>query len=303
MTMFSEKENILKGLVVSTADYDTGKKIIGISSANLTPNEEGIAPLSKENAFVKEIKEQELPNTEITESLTFLSTDDSEPKEEIQETNPLSDINPQGLNEISVDVLKGLDGISEEKEEETTVPIVDANLELPEMEEIVAQEPDKVNEDLFASLPNLENLTQETMPKEEILTSIGEVTDGPIIEEATQEDSLATEGLLTDLPLLSSEEESKEEISEEEQILASEDQKAEPIEEKEEQVKQSLNEAELLVKILEQLEKNNELIQTISNEIGEIKKQIGIKQIDKSTNIVSSMVIPSMESSESTLTL
>ena len=33
-------ENILKGKIQSTVDYNTSKKIIGISTLNLTPNEE-----------------------------------------------------------------------------------------------------------------------------------------------------------------------------------------------------------------------------------------------------------------------
>lgn len=53
--MISEMENIQKGIVVSTVEDSANKRIIGIGTSTVTPDPvTGIAPLSKQNAFVKE---------------------------------------------------------------------------------------------------------------------------------------------------------------------------------------------------------------------------------------------------------
>jgi hypothetical protein len=54
--MVSEIDNIVKGLVVSTSDFDNNKKIIGVNNDNITPDENGICPLGKQGAFIKEEK-------------------------------------------------------------------------------------------------------------------------------------------------------------------------------------------------------------------------------------------------------
>lgn len=286
MTMISEKETILKGLVVTTADYDTSKKIIGISSANLTPNNEGIAPLSKENAFVQETKE-ELPSTEIIESLTFLPS--NEEIKEIPTPDPLADVNPQQLNEINVDILKGLDFKPEEKNEER-VPVVNESLEMPTMEDVIAQEPDQVNDDLFASLPSLDNLTTESVKESVIAEPTDETLEGIHTEEKTFESENP------DYSTSSIEEDKLEELPESlqtEEIIP-------PEENLEEKKSLDLSEKDLLLKILEQLESINQLIQTISNEVSNIKKQRQTETNERSQD----MIIPSIDPQESsTLTL
>lgn len=293
MTMINEKETILKGLVVSTADYDTGKKIIGISSANLTPNESGIVPLSKEGAFSEE-KVETLPNTEVIESLSFLPSD-SEENTEVKENNPLSDINPQALNEMNVDILKGLDISGEENKEETIDeqgPTVNENMEMPVMEEVIAQEPEQINDDLFAALPNLESLEPES-PKEVKEETIVDSNVETSAVQAEETPTISEQPTLTDLPLLAVEQQPKE-ITEEE---------PQPNEEKDEEISQNLNEKELLSKILEQLQRNNEMMQNILNEISEIKKQVQGNEIEKANNLNQSMIIPSMETEQSSLTM
>lgn len=53
--MISEMENIQKGIVVSTVEDSANKRVIGIGSSTVTPDPvTGIAPLSKQNAFIKE---------------------------------------------------------------------------------------------------------------------------------------------------------------------------------------------------------------------------------------------------------
>ena len=49
--MISEVQNILRGSVLSTVQYDTSRKLIGVSTANLVPAANGVAPLSKQGAF------------------------------------------------------------------------------------------------------------------------------------------------------------------------------------------------------------------------------------------------------------
>lgn len=317
MTMICEKETILKGLVMKTADYDTGKKIIGISSANLTPNEAGNVPLSKETAFVKPTLEEVHPNSEIVESLNFVPSEtenqekiqESNPldtKDEIQESNPLlesdplADINPQRLNEIEVDIFKGIETIPEEKVEEK-VPVVSTDLEMPVMEQVIAQEPDSVNEDLFASLPSLENLTQEqTLENVTTPESVVETIEEPLVPV----DVSTPESVLSDLPLLTEEENLPQELPKELPEHLPIQNEAQP-KSTEEKVEQNLNEKELLLRILEQLKKNNEMMQNILNEISEIKSknQTEVSEMTKTNNIRQSMIIPSMEPQETTLTL
>lgn len=53
--MISEIENLQKGIVVSTVEYDTNKRIIGIGTPTITPDQvTGISPLSKQTGFIKE---------------------------------------------------------------------------------------------------------------------------------------------------------------------------------------------------------------------------------------------------------
>lgn len=58
--MTSEIQAILKGMVVKTTEFESNKKIIGISQTNITDTQAGPAPLSKQNGFAPaEVESQE----------------------------------------------------------------------------------------------------------------------------------------------------------------------------------------------------------------------------------------------------
>jgi len=61
--MISEIDNILKGSVVKSQEYDTLRKLIGVANQNLVPNANGDISLAKQRAFIVETKNKEIMET------------------------------------------------------------------------------------------------------------------------------------------------------------------------------------------------------------------------------------------------
>lgn len=153
--MTGEIDKILKGKVEATMDYDMNKKVIGVSLTNLLPNEKGIVPLSKQDAFIQEQQEQsqiveEAMQTTIDTPTTSEGSILPEPKqEEVIMENPLEVENPSVL-----------EGLSVSSENEVVSPVVEGvkdeteykflDIQMPQMpDEVVAKEPETTNENLF----------------------------------------------------------------------------------------------------------------------------------------------------------
>ena len=135
--MISEVEN-LEG---KTLEVKAEMKAFGGSTANITPGPDGIAPLSKQNSFKK---------VEAIESLD-LNTREPEvtPSTPEEETIPISVTDPSALEgfkmpEINIPILNETPVVEEEPQAK--------DIAMPEMpNEILAQEPQGVNEGLFSS--------------------------------------------------------------------------------------------------------------------------------------------------------
>lgn len=169
--MTSEVDNILKGRVEATVEFVSSKKVIGISSAHLTPKEDGVVPLSKQSAFIVNKEKQA---TQI-ETLDFLDA----PKGNVELSNekakgdtipglktpeftdvvvdtPLEVTSPKELSDFNVTASSE---VVEKPEPQTTIEdtIGTIDIQMPQMPDtIVAEEPKEVNEQLF-EIPRNDN--------------------------------------------------------------------------------------------------------------------------------------------------
>ena len=67
--MISEIDNISKGRVEATVEYDSNKKLIGVATSNLLPGVDGLPPLAKQGAFEK-VKEATSTDVSAMDALT-----------------------------------------------------------------------------------------------------------------------------------------------------------------------------------------------------------------------------------------
>lgn len=188
--MISEVDNILKGRVESTVEYEAARKIIGISQANLTPGEDGVVPLAKQNAFVTETKEEEVV---ALETLDFSS--DVKPADETSsiEQSSIPGLKEPEFNDVAVDAplevtspkeLSGLNmtassEVSEKPQASEPVEEVSGtiDIQMPQMpDKIVGLEPTEVDSNLF-ELPKQDNPNYEIPSdgKEEVPATIAPV--------------------------------------------------------------------------------------------------------------------------------
>ncbi len=173
--MTSEIENILNGQVVRKVNAD---KAIGVSTANLMPDEKGEIPLSKQSAF-------EIPTAAETQSAAPVTTEElteevdltqNTPAVPVEETAPIiptpavtptESVVSDTISEAPVSVtepteLGGIDfksaipdiPFAEEPQVKEPVETEVKQVELPEMPEtILAEEPTSVDEGLFVDSP------------------------------------------------------------------------------------------------------------------------------------------------------
>ena len=198
--MTSEVENIKMGLVVTTTDFDNNKKIIGVNDANITPDENGVSPLGKQNAFIKEEKIEQFDavapadaQPAVEETLDFGPKTTVEapaesavpaaaepPKSEgpkfvlpealVSDTvdAPAVDVAPTDTLQTLLNETPATPPLEIRKEEETTEE-KQIELQIPVMdEEVLAGEPTAVNNDLFvdAGASSLEEKPAEAAPVE-----------------------------------------------------------------------------------------------------------------------------------------
>lgn len=205
--MTSEVDNILKGRVEATVEFVNSKRVIGISSAHLTPKEDGVVPLSKQGAFIVNKEEQ----TAQIETLDFSDT----PKESGNPTSeevkvdtipglktpeftdvvvdaPLEVTSPKELSDFNVTASSE---VVEKQEPQTTIEdaIGTIDIQMPQMPDtIVAEEPKEVNEQLFEiprndnPINDIPNDSKEVSTPDTLNESIsGEITnkeESPIAE-------------------------------------------------------------------------------------------------------------------------
>lgn len=209
--MVSEIENLEKGIVVSTIEYDANKRIIGIGTPTITPNPTtGIAPLSKQTAFVPEVKES---LAEVAEKVLGANPNQTVPIQEPTLGQPTTIPTPT-LNDsisteaVNVEIPSDLGNLSTVKE--VAEPIKNSiaeiaksipspeekKVEVPEIavpvaepvatpQEVQATEPTGVNEQLFASAPTpAQAQIQPDIPTETIAPITPSVPVEPITATA-----------------------------------------------------------------------------------------------------------------------
>ena len=215
--MISELEKVQRGLVEATVEFDTQKKVIGVATTNLLPNEKGIVPLSKQGAFQQE-------QVETVDFMGAIENAQQPKQEEVLEQLDLpvltdTTVQPIGLQEpvhndvitgspVSVESPEDLSGFKipqpiEEEAPSVMEPIgpIAVDIQMPQMPQtIVANEPEEFNASIFEeNLPVMESISDAPSPvnpelmvnSEEILSSIPTATptneQPPMFEPAVEE--------------------------------------------------------------------------------------------------------------------
>lgn len=212
--MISEVEKIKQGLVEKTVEFDTQRKVIGVSTTNLLPNENGIVPLSKQGAFepvetidFSDAVNQNAPQEEIIEQLD-LPVLDSTPQagtlpepvhNDVLTGSPVSVENPQDLSGFKIP-----EPVIEE-EPSVMEPVAPAaiDIQMPEMPEtVVANEPETMDANIFET--PLQEETPVLTQSEEILNSIPSTTpvneQPPMFESVTE--TPVMENVNIEIPLI-----------------------------------------------------------------------------------------------------
>ena len=182
--MTSEVENILNGQVVRKINAD---KAIGVNAKNLSPNEKGEIPLSNQSAF--EIESLNIPADKVQENLETFDADMVDKSAETVDLNleqdgivkesPVSVTPPTSLTEFNLDNFNILNNVGKEEIEEEEKPVVQEEskevVAMPPMpDEILAQAPTEVNNNLFA--------TTEDKQTEQTNENTPPTLDKPIID-------------------------------------------------------------------------------------------------------------------------
>ncbi len=189
--MIGEIENIKKGLVVSTVEFDTSKKIIGVSTTNLIPGPTGVAPLEKQGAFqtpqvaetidfVQAINNTQVPVEEPTGqvelSVLDAPADNSGLKvpvaSDVIVDNPVQVENPSNLTGFD---MPNIEAVQEEVKEEVPTEPVAIDIQMPEMPSVVvADEPTGLNESLFeGATPQTEtSILEEPTNTQEVVPAV-----------------------------------------------------------------------------------------------------------------------------------
>ncbi|NLC48111.1 MAG: hypothetical protein GX758_01955 [Tenericutes bacterium] len=216
--MISEVEQILKGKVVTTVDYENNKKIIGIGQATLTPTADSPAPLSKQGAFEVVVSNQDTLAS-AAEKVLGIDTNNAvpiiDPAVLEQQTTNRDFIIPEPQtteNVISVaPVFLDNEGANLENEEvkveaeealdTPVIPPFDTTFnpnELPPVstESVVGAEPLGVNDALFQQ-PTLEEVTADVTnnendikPLNTELPNVGHIEEPQVLENVDLVDSI-----------------------------------------------------------------------------------------------------------------
>lgn len=136
MQLIDNTDKILSGSISKTGDFEMYKKVIGVSSSNLTPNMQGIVPLANTSSLEKEKIEPEI-SEQVMESLD-LGQDEVEEKRDIPSidlgslTMESKDNKPdlQGAVPVSVSDTSALESIDLPK-----IPSLDSPIESQNVDE------------------------------------------------------------------------------------------------------------------------------------------------------------------------
>lgn len=165
--MTGEVQNILKGSVVTTVEYDTGRRLIGVSTSNLIPSANGVAPLSKQGAFQVPEKAETMETVDFVQAISNVQGQDDIIAETVD--LPMLDQQPAPLKEpvhsdvitenpVQVENTASMGSfdlpsiempIQPEQPVEEVTPVA-MDIQMPQMTEaIVADEPTGTNDQIF----------------------------------------------------------------------------------------------------------------------------------------------------------
>lgn len=189
--MTSEIDNILRGVVTKSINFDEDKRVIGLGTQTITPTQNGPAPLSKQNAFIVEQTLNESIGTETLDNdvsaVPILPQKEEASVEEMPvNTADLSSLGSihsdvpaeEKLEEHVEDISSGLapifDTFESDKKQEAPVGI-----ELPKIDEVpLAQEPTSdINMNLFNPISKLDSKPAEAAPINQMSVEPAPVSD------------------------------------------------------------------------------------------------------------------------------
>lgn len=195
--MTGEVQNILKGSVVTTVEYDTGRRLIGVSTSNLIPSANGVAPLSKQGAFQVPEKADTMETVDFVQAISNVQGQDDIIAETVD--LPMLDQQPAPLKEpvhsdvitenpVQVENTASMGSfdlpsiempIQPEQPVEEVTPVA-MDIQMPQMTEaIVADEPTGTNDQIFegSEQPAPTSILESTPVAE-----VAPITETPVAE-------------------------------------------------------------------------------------------------------------------------
>ncbi len=195
--MTGEVQNILKGSVVTTVEYDTGRRLIGVSTSNLIPGANGVAPLSKQGAFQVPEKADTMETVDFVQAISNVQGQDDIIAETVD--LPMLDQQPAPLKEpvhsdvitenpVQVENTASMGSfdlpsiempIQPEQPVEEVTPVA-MDIQMPQMTEaIVADEPTGTNDQIFegSEQPAPTSILESTPVAE-----VAPITETPVAE-------------------------------------------------------------------------------------------------------------------------
>lgn len=153
--MTGEIQNILKGSVRTTVEYDTSKRLIGVATSNLIPGPTGEAPLGKQGAFQK-VEAEITAQPPMQDSIPApAEVQNQVPQTELKEPssssviteNPVQVQDPSAMTSFEMPEIKLPSSLQPQAQPSAPQAV---EIEMPKMtDEVVANEPVGTDENLF----------------------------------------------------------------------------------------------------------------------------------------------------------
>lgn len=223
--MTGEVQNILKGSVVTTVEYDTGRRLIGVSTSNLIPGANGVAPLSKQGAFQVPEKADTLETVDFVQAISNVQGQDDTIAETVdlpmldQQPAPLKEpVHSDVITENPVQVentasmgsfdLPSIEMPTQPEQPVEEVTPVAMDIQMPQMTEaIVADEPTGTNDQIFegSEQPAPTSILEST-PVAEVApiteTPVAEVTEiSPTIETSVNTEIESSQNVVPEITM------------------------------------------------------------------------------------------------------
>lgn len=210
--MTGEVQNILKGSVVTTVEYDTGRRLIGVATSNLIPGANGVAPLSKQGAFQVPKKTETMETVDFVQAISNVQGQDDTIAETVD--LPVLDQQPSTLKEpVHSDVitenpvqvenpasmgtfdLPSIEMPTQPEQPVEEVAPVALEIQMPQMTEaVVADEPTGTNDQIFegAEQPAPTSILEQTSTSE-VVEPAPVAEPAPVVEQQSVQENIVVE--------------------------------------------------------------------------------------------------------------